>query len=212
MLLFTSTLNAQRADRGTVTGLVTDQSGSSVVGATVKIRNDDTGVVTDVKTNESGAYTSPLLILGTYTITVEQSGFKGAVHSGLRLEGGQVSRQDVTLQLGQVSEQVTVAASAEILNTTNADVTHTVNSTFYQNLPVVMGADVRLAESLLQLQPGFTPMKPNGDPMFRGSAFSSRLNGGQTQAAENFFDGVAFGYAAGHNGSHEAGTAVREYR
>ena len=51
-------------------------------------------------------------------------------------------------------------------------------------------------------------MKPNGDPMFRGSAFSSRLNGGQTQAAENFFDGVAFGYAAGHNGSHEAGPPI----
>ncbi len=208
ILLLSSPLIAQRADRATVTGLVTDPTGSDVVGAVVKVRNDETGVVTELITNEAGAYSSPSLVLGTYTITVEQSGFKTAVRPGLRLVGGQVSRQDVVLELGQVSEQVTVAASAEILSTSNADVTHTVDSTYYKNLPVVMGADVRLAEALLQLQPGFTPMKPNGDPMFRGSAFSSRLNGGQTQAAENFFDGVAFGYASGHNGSHEAGPPI----
>jgi hypothetical protein len=75
-----------------------------------------------------------------------------------------------------------------------------------------MGGDIRLAEALLQIQPGFTPMKPNGDPMFRGSAFSSRLNGGQVQAAENFFDGVAFGYASGHNGSQESGPPSRASR
>lgn len=205
LLFFTLTAIAQRADRGVVTGLVSDSTHTNVAGAIVKVRNDDTGVVTELTTNEAGAYTSPSLVLGTYTISVEQSGFKTAVRPGFRLAGGLVSRQDIILELGQVSEQVTVAATAEMLNSSNADVTHTVDSTFYKNLPVVMGADVRLAEALLQLQPGFLPMKPNGDPMFRGSAFSSRLNGGQTQAAENFFDGVAFGYAAGHNGSHEAG-------
>ena len=47
-------------------------------------------------------------------------------------------------------------------------------------------------------------MKPNGDPMFRGSQFNSRINGGQTMATENFFDGAAFGYAVGHQQSHES--------
>lgn len=205
LLSFSFPVLPQRADRATVTGVVSDPTGTSIAGATVKVRNDDTGVETTLTTNEAGAYSSPSLVLGTYSITVEQTGFKTAVQSGLRLVGGQVSRQDVTMELGSVSERVTVSASAEIINTANADVTHTVDNTYYRNLPVVMGADVRLAEALLQLQPGYTPMKPNGDPMFRGSAFSSRLNGGQAQAAENFFDGVAFGYSAGHNGSHEAG-------
>lgn len=199
---------AQRADRATVTGVVKDPTGNSVANAAVKVRNDDTGVVTDLTTNEAGAYASPSLVLGVYTITVETAGFKTAVRAGIRLVGGQVYRQDVTVELGSVSEQVTVTASAEILNTANADVTHTVDSSYYRNLPVVMGADIRLAEAMLQLQPGYTPMKPNGDPMFRGSAFSSRLNGGQTQSAENFFDGVAFGYAAGHNGSQESGPPI----
>ena len=208
LLSFAASSFAQRADRATVTGVVTDPTGHSIPGASVKVTSDDTGVVTDLTTNDAGAYSSPSLVLGVYTITVESAGFKKTVRPGIRLVGGQSFRQDIALELGAVTDQVTVSASAEILNTTNADVTHAVDENYYRNLPVVMGGDIRLAEALLQIQPGFTPMKPNGDPMFRGSAFSSRLNGGQVQAAENFFDGVAFGYASGHNGSQESGPPI----
>ncbi|MBM3728152.1 MAG: hypothetical protein FJW40_22340 [Acidobacteria bacterium] len=207
-LLLSFSLLAQRADRSAITGVVTDPSGNAVPGATVKIRNTDTGVDTVVTTNEAGAYSSPSLVLGNYSVIVEAQGFKTTTRTDIRAVGGQVVRTDVKLELGSVSEQVTVAASAEILSTTNADVTHSVDSTYYNNLPVVMGGDIRLAEALLQLQPGFTPMKPNGDPMFRGSQFGSRLNGGQSFAMENFFDGVAFGYAAGHNQSHESAPPI----
>ncbi|HBY60531.1 MAG TPA: hypothetical protein DEH78_11965 [Solibacterales bacterium] len=199
---------AQRSDRASITGIVTDPSGNAAAGITVKVRNDNTGVETPLVTNAAGAYTSPLLVLGTYTVTVEAPGFKTAVFTGIDLSGGQVYRQDAVLQLGSVSESVTVSAAADVLNTTTADVAHTVGETYYRNLPVVMGADIRLAEALLQIQPGYTPMKPNGDPMFRGSQFSSRMNGGQSFAMENFFDGVAFGYAAGHNQSHESAPPI----
>ncbi|MGH9720328.1 MAG: TonB-dependent receptor domain-containing protein, partial [Bryobacteraceae bacterium] len=208
VLLAADQLFAQRADRATVTGVVSDPSGNSIPAATVKIRDTETGVETALMTNDAGAYSSPSLVLGTYSIIIEASGFKTTANTGIRLVGGQVYRQDVRMELGSVSEQVTVTASGETLNTTNADVTHTVDENFYRNLPVVMGADIRLAEALLQLQPGFTPMKPNGDPMFRGSQFGSRLNGGQSFAMENFFDGVAFGYASGHNQSHESAPPI----
>ena len=79
---------------------------------------------------------------------------------------------------------------------------------YYQDLPIVTAADVRLAESVLQMQPGYLPMTPNGDPMFRGSQFNSRINGGQTRATENFFDGGAFGYASGHQESQESAPPV----
>lgn len=201
-------LFGQRADRGLIGGVVTDPTGKSIAGATVRIRDEGTGVVNDLTTNEAGVYGSPSLVLGNYTVTVEMSGFKTAVRTGIQLVGGQSIRQDIVLELGSVSEQVTVSASAEVLNTANADVQHTVDANYYRNLPVVMGADMRLAESLLQLQPGYNPMKPNGDPMFRGSQFQSRLNGGQKSAMENFFDGVAFGYASGHNQSHESAPPI----
>ena len=66
-----------------------------------------------------------------------------------------------------------------------------------------MGADIRLAESLLAAQPGYVPMRPNGCPIFRGSQFQSRMNGGQTMAMENYLDGASFGSAIDHNNTQE---------
>jgi len=200
----TAPVLAQRSDRAILTGVITDPGGSSVAGATVRVRNEGTGVETVLTTNDAGAYTTPPLVLGTYSVNVDHSGFKTTVSSGILLSGGEVVRQDVILQIGAVTESVEVKASAVELNVTQPDVTHTLDEKYYEDLPTVMGADVRLAESLLVIQPGYLPMKPNGDPMFRGSQFNSRINGGQTMATENFFDGAAFGYAVGHQQSHES--------
>jgi hypothetical protein len=207
-LVFAALLLAQRADRATITGVVIDPNGAYVVGANVKIRNEATGVETVLVSNDAGAYTTPLLTLGTYTVTVEHPGFKTFVRSGIQLTGGAVYRQDANLELGAVTERVEVTAAAEQINSSQAEVTNTVDQNYYKNLPVVMGADIRLAEAMLLLQPGYFPMKPNGDPMFRGSQFSSRMNGGQTFGAENFFDGAAFGYASGHQQSHESAPSI----
>lgn len=212
LFLLAGLLLAQRADRATITGIVNDPSGNSIPSATVRIRNDGTGVETTLTTNTVGAYTSPLLVLGTYTVTVEQSGFKSGVRSGVQLMGGQTYRVDLQLELGSVSERVEVSAAEQMVNTEQADVAHTVDENYYRNLPVVMGSDIRLAESLLQMQPGYTPMRPNGDPMFRGSQFGSRINGGQSFATENFFDGVAFGYASGHQNSQESAPPLESTR
>src|SRR5438094_2672297 len=194
---------AQRADRATISGVVADAQGSAIPGATVTVRNEATGVETALVTNGAGVYTSPPLVLGTYTVTVDLTGFKRAVTSGILLQGGDVLRHDVALQIGELAESVEVRGASP-LQVTLPDVSHTVNEKYYQDLPIITAADVRLAESVLQIQPGYLPMKPNGDPMFRGSQFNSRINGGQTRATENFFDGAAFGYAVGHQQSQES--------
>ena len=200
-------LLAQRSDRGIITGIVTDPTGSSVAGADVKVRNEGTGVETALVSNGAGAYTTPPLILGTYSVTVDHAGFKKSVSSGIVLQGAETIRRDVTLAVGAVTESVEVKAEAAI-NVTTPDVSHLVGEKYYEDLPIITAADVRLAESVLQIQPGFLPMKPNGDPMFRGSQFNSRINGGQTMATENFFDGAAFGYASGHQQSQESSPPV----
>ena len=199
----TNPLLAQRADRATISGVVTDPQGAAVPGATVTIRNEATGVNTVHVTNAAGAYTSPPLVLGRYSVTVDLSGFKKAVSSSILLEGGDQVRQDMILQVGGLTESVEVRSSGG-LDDTRPDVSHTVNEKYYRDLPIITAGDVRLAESVLQMQPGYLPMKPNGDPMFRGSQFQSRINGGQRAATENFFDGAAFGYASGHQQSQES--------
>ena len=208
VICLVSSLQAQRSDRGIITGIVTDSTGGAVAGATVKIKNEGTGVETTLTTNSAGAYTTPPLVLGTYSITVDHTGFKTSVNSGIQLLGAETIRRDLSLTVGAVTETVEVKGDVETIDTTTADVSHTVDENYYKSLPVVMGADVRLAESVLQMQPGYLPMKPNGDPMFRGSQFNSRINGGQTRATENFFDGAAFGYASGHQQSQESAPSV----
>src|SRR5207247_3872184 len=196
--------HAQLADRAEITCLVTYTSGAGIPDAKVTITNQDTGAKIVVGTNSAGNYSTPPLPIGTYTIDVEKEGFKHATHPGIVLSGAQSFRQDVKLELGAVTQSIEVEGGAEQINTENATVSHTVGETYYRDRPAVIGADVRLAESLLQLQPGFVPMQPNGDAIFRGSQFTSRINGGQTMATENWFDGAAFGYAEGHQGTQES--------
>src|SRR6185503_7587513 len=196
LFCLTSLLQAQRSDRGIITGIITDPSGSAVQGATVKVRNEGTAIDTVLTTNDAGAYTTPPLVLGTYSVIVDHEGFKTTVNSGIALQGAETIRQDISLKVGSVSESVEVKSEADQLNVTTPDVSHTVDEKYYKDLPTITAADVRLAEAVLQMQPGYLPMKPNGDPMFRGSQFNSRINGGQARATENFFDGGAFGYAS----------------
>jgi len=158
VLSFSNSALAQRADRAVITGVVTDQSGSAIAGATVKVRNEGTGVETVLTTNGAGAYTTPLLVLGTYSITVDHEGFKASVTSGIQVLGAETIRRDVALAVGSVSESVEVSAGAETISATTPDVSHTVDQKYYQDLPTITAADVRLPESLLQIQPGYLPM------------------------------------------------------
>jgi hypothetical protein len=195
---------AQRSDRAVIGGVVTDVQQASIPGATVTVANDNTGVAVVLTTNDAGAYTTNPLVPGTYTVTVALDGFKTSVTSGVVLVGGAMIRQDVQLDVGALAETVQVLSETGGLSDTRPDVSHKVDAKFYKDLPIITAADTRLAESVLLMQPGFLPMQPNGDPMFRGSQFNSRINGGQTMATENVFDGGAFGYASGHQQSHES--------
>ena len=80
LICLTSLLQAQRSDRGIITGIITDPSGSAVQGATVKVRNEGTAVDTVLTTNDAGAYTTPPLVLGTYSVIVDHEGFNDHVH------------------------------------------------------------------------------------------------------------------------------------
>jgi hypothetical protein len=196
---------AQFADRVIITGVVTDASGAAIPDARVTITDEQTGVKTVVGSNSAGNYSTPPLILGRYRVDIEKQGFKVFSRTGYQLTGGQTVRVDAKLDIGATTESVQVEASTtEFVNTESATVQHTIGESYYHDLPAVMGADIRLAESLLQLQPGYVPMQPNGDAVFRGSQFTSRMNGGQTLATENWFDGAAFGYAEGHQQTQES--------
>jgi hypothetical protein len=196
-------LFGQGQDRGIITGLVTDKTGAAVPNATVTVTDEATGVAVVVNTSSAGNFSTPPLVLGSYKVRLESSGFKTYLAEGVRVGSGATVRVDATLDVGQVSQTVEVQTSNVELNVSTAEVSHVLGEKYYHDLPVVMGSDIRLAESLLAVQPGYTPMAPNGCAIFRGSQFQSRMSGGQTMAMENYLDGASFGSAIDHNNTQE---------
>ncbi len=119
LVLFVPPADAQEL-RASVSGLVTDPSGSAVPRAKVAVTNVDTNVSTETETNEVGRYTILFLLPGRYTLTVEASGFKKFVRENLVLGTSDRAAVDVSLQVGQIAESVTVSAESVLLETETA--------------------------------------------------------------------------------------------
>lgn len=139
---------------GSAVGLVADQSGAVVPNATVTLTNTLTGQVREIHTTDDGNYTAPNLLPGEYELKVAASGFRAYAQTGIRITINTVTRIDVKLELGQLSEQVTVEASAAALQTDKSDVRSEVTSQVVSNLPL---ASYRNFQSLINLVPGATP-------------------------------------------------------
>src|SRR6267378_4432752 len=118
-------------------GVVRDPSGAMVSGATVTARNPGTNISKGTTTNDEGAYLIVNLTPGEYEITVEAPNFKKAVLPAIKLTVGQRADLDVALEVGQVSEVVTISgATAEIVETSKTAVATTVDLQRIENLPI----------------------------------------------------------------------------
>ena len=108
-LITSSTVFAQTG-AGSVTGIITDQSGANVPGATVTATNQATNVAYTAVVNEAGNYTVTSLPVGTYVVKSELSGFKTVTTRPIQVEAMQIVRIDFTLEVGTVQENVLVTA------------------------------------------------------------------------------------------------------
>ena len=114
-LLLAAPFMSAQISTATVTGIVNDPSGAALVGVSIQLANQDTGVTLTESANPRGEYTFPLLQPGRYRLSVEANGFRRYSRSDIVLEGGRITRLDVPMQLGQVSETVEVTGSAPLL-------------------------------------------------------------------------------------------------
>src|SRR5579885_3378764 len=121
---------------GSISGQVTDPSGSAVVGASVTLENVSAGVKLTTKTNGTGFYSFPSLKVGSYDVSVNHPGFKTAVTQGVIVQVGQNTAANTALELGDVSQSVTVTAEAPLLRTTESTVGTIVNENLISNLPL----------------------------------------------------------------------------
>src|SRR6185312_5672621 len=111
---------AAQTSTSRITGRVVDSKQASITGANVTITNEATGASQTQTTTEAGIYAFDALPVGDYTVSVEQTGFKKFQKTGNHLEVNNPLTVDVTLEVGQVSEVVTVQGGPDQLQTANA--------------------------------------------------------------------------------------------
>jgi outer membrane receptor protein involved in Fe transport len=146
----------------TMYGQVVDATGAAVASAQVSVTNTDTNLSRTVQTNGEGEYRIELLPVGSYQVEVTAPGFKKTVLSGVVLEVNVPARVDVMMQLGDVSQTVTVTERVPLINTTSPEIGRTIQPEEIENVPLVN----RNVYQLLELTPGvqnstFNPGQPN---------------------------------------------------
>ena len=135
----------QVASSTTLVGTVTDSSGALVPGASVVAVQDATKVAYKGRTTSAGAYTLPYVAVGAYTITVEAAGFGKAVHTNVLVEVNQTVRTDFVLQVGSVTNEVTVSSAPPPIATDDAALVQTTSTVAIASLPVAGHDTLKLA-------------------------------------------------------------------
>src|SRR2546425_5681953 len=150
VILALSLPSLAQIQNGQFTGVVMDPSGAVIPGATLTIKNLETGLALTTISNDSGLYTAREVPVGHYKITAGARGFKTVIKTGLILNAGTIQRVDFQLPIGGQVETVEVVGGAVPVNTESAKLSETVGATQIANLPL----NGRNVYDLIQQAPG----------------------------------------------------------
>jgi hypothetical protein len=182
VLFFTIVLSGliAQTDRGAITGTITDPAGAVIGSATVTLTNPATGVKTVTKSTAAGVYSFSQINPAVYDLEAEATGFKKAVVKSIQLGVLQRMAVDLKLELGSVTESVTVSSEAPLLNPTSAAISTNISPREYQDLPIFFGGAFRSALGLKYLLPGVN-----------GGKYGTHISGGQAFSGDFQLDGVS---------------------
>lgn len=176
------------AQTAQITGRVADSSGAVVGGAKVAVVHTDTGVRREIQTNGEGYYAAPLLARGSYSVRVQQAGFKESIRSGVTLDEGQTLRLDFALEVGQVSERIEVTGAAPLLETEGATISTVVTNQRILDMPTVGRNPLQFA----LLVPGVRAVGSYGDlPVSAFGGGRASIGGGGASVNSYMVDGIA---------------------
>ena len=168
-----------------LTGLITDSSKAAMANAKVTVTNADTGVSRATASNTQGNYTVPLLQPGKYQILVQADGFRPISREGVKLEVDQVARIDFSMEIGAVTESISVTEQTPLLQTSSGSLGQVIESKQFVDMPL----NDRGALGLLSLSDGIAPSRDQDPNSFNSSnAFSA--NGSRPGQNEILLDGA----------------------
>jgi hypothetical protein len=174
MAVHATAAGQSQALNGQIEGIVKDANGSAVPGASITIRNIETGAERAVTSGGDGVYRAPLLPLGTYRITVEAPNFKKLIRDGITLTAGQTATIDLGLEAGDLSATVTITSDTLIADPGKIDVGRVLNRREVQDLPLISRNPYNFA--LLQANVVGRPNTEFGVPRVSANGYARRTN------------------------------------
>lgn len=200
LLLFCSVC-VYGAITGTISGIVSDNSGAAVPGVTVTATNQETDVLLITVTDSKGFYSFPSLPVGIYTVNVQHPGFKHFAKQNIRIDANSSVRTDILLQLGTVNETEIVTADQIQVETQNTQLGEVIDSSKITSVPL----NGRAFTDLLSLQPGVSPYKDTSEGGQRPvsgdlNAGNQSVNGGR-EASNGYMINGAYANEGVFNGA-----------
>jgi hypothetical protein len=165
-------LSGSAQTTATIVGTVTDSSGAVIANAAISVVQEETGLKRDVRTNDHGVYVVPSLPVGSYSVSAELAGFKRKTVTGVVLQVNQEARIDLQMDVGQVTETVTITSSAVLLQTESTAVGQVIDNLYNTQIPL----NNRDFSQLILLVPGAI-MRPGGVTLSTGAAIGSLGSG-----------------------------------
>lgn len=182
-----------------LSGRVTDPNGAAIPGVSVTANDLDTGISRNTVTNQAGQYELLELPIGRYEVRATKDGFAEKVRTGILLVVGQYATADLTLQVGEVKQQVTVVENVPVVNLTTQDISGLVGEQQVKQLPL----NGRSYDLLLTLNPGivnFTSQKTGGIGVSNSTTGNNfAVSGNRPQQNLFLLNGVEFTGAAENN-------------
>jgi hypothetical protein len=182
---------AAQAVTGTLLGTVTDSTGAVVTNAKVTVLNEGTGLTREIKTDANGEYTAPQIPTGHYTVMVEMEGFKTAALSGIQVGVDQRVKIDVPLEVGALTETVTIEATTPLIQAASSELGTTVTDEQIKALPLNGRNFVNLTRTIPGVLRGIPGANIDGAGSLAWRASASFSANGQRPRDNNFMlDGV----------------------
>src|SRR5262245_60387268 len=179
-----------QTNKGGIGGTVSDANGAQIAGATVTVTNLGTGQKVTVTTGESGTFSIQSLDPVTFSVAVEAKGFKKTVVEPVKVDTAAVATANVTLETGNISEQVMITGDAALINSDSATTSHTITSRQLQDVPL----NNRSVLDLALTAPNVTGDAGSEDPEVTAGqpvpGFNLNLNGGRAGSSAILADGV----------------------
>lgn len=179
VVLIASVAACPQGSTGRILGVVTDQSGGNIAGATVTITDVARGVSQTLTTDSDGAYLALNISPSTYTVRAEFKGFKTFERKNILVEVGKDVRIDAVLQTGSTNETITITEDVPMVDTTSATLGGTISNEIINDLPL----NGRNYQNLISLRPG-TAVYPGGGP------WTQSTNGIRPEDTSFIVDGI----------------------